>query len=606
MKKIKQYFSLLSSYARSYKQQTEKLDFHAHEISFLVPHAKKNVPRYIGLFFLLLLTSSLSLPGPAITGHIIDKVFISKDLAMLNFLVGLLLAILLLSELVRIVQEYFMLRLSQEFTYSIRINLIERMLRYPLSFFRGFQTGYLVSRLDEVNLLGNFFSVTVLSLAESSIRFAGAIFLISRYNLKLTLIALLVLPLFFEVSRRSVGAIRATSMDTMEKSARMRGKIQETLSGIEVVKTFAKEGRETSKIKTGLRKMIELEIIQNLFSSVSGKILGIITSINLLVILWVGGHEIIAGRLTVGQYVAFVAYIGYLYGPIQMFALTFLQFQRAFMACKRISAFLDKTAEDESPERTIELQGLRGDIRFENVCYHYGDGKDVLRDINFSIWKGEKIAFVGKSGAGKTTLVHLILGLYEPTSGRVEVDGVDVRTIKLASLRNRIGIVSQNIFLFDDSILNNIKYSRPDASMDEVIAAAKASGAHDFVSQFPAGYETNAGEIGKRLSGGEKQRISIARCLLKKPDLIIFDEPTAHLDPVAVKNLISAIQDLFKDKTCIIISHHLNNIGWVNRIFVFEHGHLVQEGTHADLVGKAGEYRELFEANSAVASELIS
>jgi len=597
MRKIKEYFSLFLSYTRAYKQRKAEIDFSARELAFLVPHAKKYIPRYVGLFFLLLLSSGLSLPGPAITGYIVDKVFVRKDASKLDLLVGLLLAILLLSELVRIVQEYAMLRTSQEFTYSIRVHLIERMLRYPLSFFKDFQTGYLVSRLDEVNLLGSFFSITILSVAENLVRFVGAVFLISRYNLKLTLIAMIVLPLFFEVARRYVGAIRATSMSTMEKSAKVKGKIQETLSGIEVVKTFAKEGYETAEIKTGLRKMIELEIIQNLFSSISGKILGIITSINLLVILWVGGHEIIAGRLTVGQYIAFVAYIGFLYGPIQMFAFTFLHFQRAFIACKRISEFLNKTAEDERPGRKHEFRTIRGDIRFEDVYYHYREGRDVLHGISFSVRKGERIAFVGKSGAGKSTLVHLILGLYEPTAGCVEVDGIDVRTVKLESLRNRIGIVSQNIFLFDDSILNNIKYSRPDASMEEVIAAAKASGCHDFISRFPEGYDTNAGEIGKRLSGGEKQRISIARCLLKKPDLIIFDEPTAHLDPVTVKNLIASIQDLFRDKTCIIISHDLNNIHWADRIFVLKEGLLVQEGTHAELVGMEGEYRELFETH---------
>jgi len=497
-----------------------------------------------------------------------------------------------------------MLRLSQEFTFSIRVRLLERILRFPLSFFKNYQTGYLVSRVDEVNLLGSFFSLTVLLLAENIIRFLGALFLISRYNLKLTVIAMFILPLFFEVARRSMGAIRMTSMKAMERNAKVRGKIQETLSGIEVVKTYAKEGKETTEIKTGLRTIIETEILQNLFSSLSGRILGIITGANLLVILWVGGQEIMAGRLMIGQYVAFVAYIGFLYGPIQLFAVTFLQFQRAFMAAKRISTFMNETAEDEGPDRTHKFDSLRGDVRFENVRYQYGDGKDVLRDISFSIRSGEKIAFVGKSGAGKSTLVHLILGLYEPSAGRIEIDGVDILRVKLESLRNRIGIVSQNIFLFDDTILSNIKYSRPEASMEEVVAAAEAAGCHDFISRFPEGYLAGAGEVGKRLSGGEKQRISIARCILKNPDLIIFDEPTAHLDSVTVKNLIASIQDLFREKTCLIISHHLNNINWVDRIFVLEKGGLVQEGTQKELEEKAGEYRDLFETEAAVSGKI--
>jgi ABC-type multidrug transport system fused ATPase/permease subunit len=570
-----------------------------------VPHIKKYIPRYFGLLLLLILSSALSLPGPAIAGYIIDKVFIAKDVAKLSFLVGLLLTILLLSELVRIVEEYYMLRLSQEFTFSIRAHLIDRILRYPISFFAEFKTGYLVSRLDEVNLLGNYFSVTILSLAENLIRFLGAVFLISRYNLKLTIVSLLVLPLFFAVARRSVGAIRHSSLGAMEKNAEMRSKIQETLSGIEVIKTFAKESREANDIKSGLRAMIELEIIQNLFSSLSSKVLGIIAGINLLVILWVGGHEIMAGRLTVGQYFAFVAYIDFLYGPIQMFARTFLQFQRSFMASKRISEFLTKTAEDECPERRHEFKFLMGDIRFENVYHHYVEGKDILTNISFFIKRGEKVAFVGRSGAGKSTIVQLILGLLDPTQGRVLIDGIDSREVRLDSLRDLIGIVSQNIFLFDDSILNNIKYGRPEASIEDVIAAAKASGCHDFISRLSKGYYTKTGEFGKKLSGGEKQRISIARCILKNPDLLIFDEPAAYLDPPAVCALMDSIKDLFEGKTRIIISHNLNNVYWVDNIFVLEQGKIVQKGTHASLIKEIGEYQELFRAGYNSRSGII-
>ena len=457
-----------------------------------------------------------------------------------------------------------------------------------------------------MNLLGSFFSSTIPVLAENTLRFVGAIFLISRYDLKLTLVALPALPLFFEVSRRSVGMIRTTSLGTIETSAKVRGKIQDTLSGIEVVKTFGKEGQETAAIKGDLRSMIEVETLQNLFSSISGRVLAVITGLNLLLILWFGGHEIIAGRLSVGQYMAFVAYLGYLYSPIQLFAITFIQLQRTMMACKRISSFLDRSAEDENPARTHDPMTLRGAICFDKVHYSFGNGKDVLRDVSFDIRGGEKVAFVGKSGAGKSTLVHLALGLYEPTSGRIEIDGFDLKTIKLDSLRKRIGIVSQNVLLFDDSLLNNIKYSRPEASLAEVIAAAKASGCHDFISRFPEGYNTRAGEIGKRLSGGEKQRISVARCLLKMPDVVIFDEPTAHLDPLAAKDVIDSIQELFKDRTCIIISHNLNNIHWADRVYVLEDGCLVQEGRHEDLVRIAGCYRELTDASMAVSARLVS
>ncbi|TFG92597.1 MAG: ABC transporter ATP-binding protein [Syntrophobacterales bacterium] len=246
------FFKKLIAYARPQAQDQVPIRFRICDISFLKPHIKKFRSRYAILSIFVLLSSVLSLPGPAITGYIIDKVLVAKDATKLNSFVGLLLAILLLSEFIRTFEEYLLLRLSQEFTYSIRIQLITRILRFPLSFFKDINTGYLVSRLDEVNLLGNFFSVAILSFIENVIRFMGAIFLIARYNLKLTLIALLALPLVFEVARRSMGAIRASSLSVMERSAKIRGKIQETLSGIELVKSYAGESRETNEINTGL------------------------------------------------------------------------------------------------------------------------------------------------------------------------------------------------------------------------------------------------------------------------------------------------------------------------------------------------------------------
>jgi ABC-type bacteriocin/lantibiotic exporter with double-glycine peptidase domain len=599
MKVIKEYITSV----RLHKKRTTSFVFRIKDLAFLLPHAKNKLWSYVRLCFIFILGSCLSLPSPAITGYIIDSVFVNKNIARLNLLVGLLFIILIISELVRTAQDYSLLRLSQEFTFSVRMQLIRRILAYPLSFFRDYRTGYLVSRLDEVSLLGNFFSATVIMLGDNLIRFIGAVILISRYNTKLTIISLFILPFFFEISRRSVGVIRASSVGAMESSAIVRGKIQETLAGIETVKTYAKEGQETSEIRSGLRKMLEIDVFQNLFSSIAGKVLGLFTGINLLLILWVGGHEIIKGRLTVGQYFAFVTYIGFLYGPIQTVVIAFLQFQRTFMACNRISEFLKNTAGSDNCKRTYEYSTIAGNINFEDVYYQYENGNDVLKGISFNIHKGEKVAFVGKSGAGKSTLVYLILGLYEPTAGRVKIDDIDIQKVNVESLRKRVGIVTQNIFLFHDSILNNIKYSRPNASIGEVIEAAERSGCHEFIARLKNGYDTDVGEIGKRLSGGEKQLISIARCLLLNPDIIIFDEPTTHLDRGTTKKLIVSIQKLFKDKTCIIISHNLENISWTNRIFVLDNGRLLQEGTHEELIKNDGVYKSLYGANNANSSE---
>ena len=565
------------------------------ELASFLPSMRKLLPRFIGLLFLVLLVSIVSLPAPAITGKIIDKVFIAGDANKLNFYVGILLGILMLSELAHVIQEYLIVRLSQESAFIIQSRLVERILSFPLSYFRRFKTGYLVSRLDEANLLASFISGTVPFLGESTIRFIGALFLISRYNLILTLTALCFLPLFFEIARRTKKIVRSTSLESMEKGANLRGKIQETLSGIELVKTSAKEESETADIKTDLRKLVELQVFQSLFNSASGRVLSLITGVNLLAILWVGGHEIMAGRLSIGQYVAFTAYIAFLYGPIQLFTTAFLQLQRALVSAKRISELEEATSESEIAGGKAILKHISGKIGFENVCFSYNAGSEVIHSVTFSILPGERVALVGKSGAGKTTLMHLILGLCFPASGCIKIDDTDLRDINLISLRKRIGIVSQNIFLFGDSILNNIRYSRPKASHDEIVEAAKIAGCHSFITRLKEGYETNAGEIGSRLSGGEKQRISIARCLLKDPDLIIFDEPTSNIDPILAKSIMSSINDILKLRTCIMIGHDMLSLSLADRIISIEDGYIVYDGLPTGVLTKEGAYNGLAE-----------
>jgi len=380
----------------------------------------------------------------------------------------------------------------------------------------------------------------------------------------------------------------------MEKGAKVREKIQETFSAIEVVKSFSGEKKETSKIKQRFRKLIETEIILSLFSSISNRMLEIISGLNLIIILWVSGYEIISGRLTIGQYVAFVGYLGYLYGPIQFYAMTFIGFQKTLIACKRISELLSHSTEDDNPNRAYRLNDFQGVIKFNDVSYNYGNGKMVLENISFTINPGDKVAFVGTSGVGKTTLINLILGFYLPSKGRITIDDVDLSTIKLEPLRKRIGIVSQNLFLFNDTVLNNIKYSKPEASLEQIISISKKSDAHNFISELEKGYFTNIGELGKKLSEGQKQRISIARAILRDPEIIIFDEPTTHLDSISIEKLVDSFRKLFVYKTCIFISHRLPQVSWVDKIYVLEKKKIVQKGSHEQLICEEGIYKKMY------------
>lgn len=542
--------------------------FHFSLLKLLFPYIRIHQARIITGFICIIALSLLALPSPLLMRYLIDDVFLKNSTRTFYIILLALILIQLTKTAVSLLNDYVFVSLKQKLITSIKEDLFGKILRLPLSFFDARQTGYVMSRIREASGLDIFFSDTLIRPLIGLFEFIFTVAILFHLSSKLTLIFLSILPLFFFVSKVYSRNFRTISRDVMEKEAQLSKTTQESLSGVEVIKMFTAEERETTKIHAYLESLRRINIRNSIIMSLSSESLSLVSAIGGFVVLWYSGTHIIRGSFTLGTYVAFAAYIAKLYGPTINTATAGLLLQPAIAALNRISEFFNLTGEDDDKKRKIDILNIRESIEFKDVSFAY-DRKDVIRNVSFTINKGDKILLVGPNGAGKTTIIKLITGLYHPMSGQILIDGMDINTITLFSLRNRISVVSQNVFLFNDSVLNNVLYSYPVASKERVGEALALSGVVDF----HLGQE-KIGELGKKLSGGEKQKISIARAILKDSDVIILDEATSHLDADSVKRIGALLKNKFKRKMCIVVSHH----GWdqvpINKILSMNNGEL--------------------------------
>lgn len=546
---------------------TEKFRF--EHVKWMYPYIKGQWRvGAIGLFSMILL-SLLSLPAPYLTKIVIDQAIAGKDLRLLNVIILVLFGIQILVFGASWLTNYAFNRFSLEIMTRIKRDLFHRILRFPMSFFDQFQTGYLMSRVGEVEGLNLFFSSTLINVVISIARFIFCLGLLIHLNAKLTLIALLFIPLLFWITKWFSKDLRQLSWQFYEKSAILSRGMQDSLSGIEVVKTFGAETRETEKFQLHLNGLKDLNIRRTILMSFYSESLSLIGAGAGFIILWWSGGHIISGRFTLGSYLAFSAYFAQLFGPTQMLANLNLTFQPAKVALHRIRELLKVVAEDE-PGRTGKISFLKGKIEVREIYFEYEAGKPVFSNASLEISAGEKILIAGPNGSGKSTLIKLIMGFYRPQKGEILFDGKSLLDISSVSLRERISIVSQNTFLFSDTIHNNVLYSAPEATEKDLEEAMRLSGAMEFVHKMPKGMDSEIGERGVRLSGGERQKISIARAILRKSDVIIFDEATTHLDDSSILLMRDLMKNHFADNTCIVISHRSLEIPVIDRIFWIE------------------------------------
>lgn len=525
------------------------------------------------------------------------------DLNSSNILwkVGLALVALTLLKGVSIYfSNYLMHLVGQSVIMKLRNALYRHIMEQSPGFFASNPTGRLISRVTgDVEKLQEAVSSTLAEFVRESVLLFFLLGYVFYIHWKLALLALLILPPALYSSVNLGRRIRRASSRSQERAADIAHALQETISGHHIVKAFGREPREIERFERATRQLLSANLKSARILALSSPLMELMGVICFVPLLAYAHHTIRQQEaLTIGAFSAFLFGLFRMYDPIRKLSRIHVQFQQAFAASSRVFELLDARVEISDRPGARTLGRVRGDIEFRDVCFDYKEASGrvrALRNINLKARAGQVIALVGSSGSGKTTLVNLIPRFYEITSGAILIDGIDIRDVTLSSLRRQIGFVTQETFLFNDSVRNNIAYSCPAASEDEIVQAAKAALAHDFITKLPQGYDTVIGERGQRLSGGERQRISIARALLKNAPILILDEATSALDAESERLVQQALSNLMKGRTTFVIAHRLSTVRMADLIVVLENGEIKEIGGHSELLGGNGIYSRLYQ-----------
>jgi ATP-binding cassette, subfamily B, bacterial len=611
------------------------------------------------MLLLILLTTGLGLLTPLIFRDLIDHALPDGDMSRLNTLAVLLVLIPVASGALRVVQRKINARIGEGVIYDLRISLYEHLQRMSLRFFTNTKTGELMSRLNN-DVVGaqTAISNTIVEIVTNIVTVVATLAVMLAMEWRLTILGILVLPLFILLARRLGGRLRDIAREQMDHNARMNAMMNETLniSGALLVKLFGRRVNEVERFRTRAALVRDNGVERAVVGSQFFVLIGLVGAVGTALVYWLGGHLVIQGVFTIGTIVAFGSYLTQLYGPLQALTNAPVSFAQSMVSFERVFEVIDLPLEIEEKPDAVTLEQVRGELVFEDVTFDYRlDDRLLLREVtrhgrmdnvsavlsgddarrgsqklrgagpgangeaavysqarekaldhvSFRIEPGQLAALVGPSGAGKTTLTYLIPRLYDPTEGRILIDAHDLRDLKLDSLAQHIGMVTQETYLFHDTIRTNLLYAKLDATDAELEAACRAANIHDFVMGLPEGYDTIVGERGYRLSGGEKQRIAIARVILKDPRILVLDEATSHLDSQSEALIQQALRTVQQGRTSIVIAHRLSTILAADLILVIDRGQVVERGTHDELLALEGLYAQLYETQFSREHETV-
>lgn len=582
--------------------------------------------------------SLLSLVPPLLIRDLIDRAIPERNIELLNLLALGMVGVPLINGLLGVAQRYASARIGEGIIYELRRDLYAHLQRLSLRFFTNTHAGELMSRLNN-DVVGAQRAVTgtLVTLISNAVSLVATLAIMLSLEWRLTLMAIVVLPLFVLPARRVGRLLRSITRQSMDLNARMNSVMNETLniSGALLVKIFGRYHDEVARFDGRAADVRDIGVRQAVIGRWFMLGLSLVSAIGTALIFWLGGHLVLRGAFTIGTIVAFTAYISQLYGPLMALTNVRVEFATSMVSFERVFEVLDLRKEIREPATAIKIDSVRGRVRFEDVSFSYaeelamptgleevrrftwrpstshlpalsdkpdGDGHGeetvatrwALENVSFEIEPGQVAALVGPSGAGKTTITYMLPRLYDPSNGRVLLDEIDLRQLSIDGLASHIGMVTQETYLFHDTLRSNLLYANPDATQTMIEEACQAANIHGFIRGLQDGYETIVGERGYRLSGGEKQRVAIARVILKDPRVLVLDEATSHLDSQSEALIQSAMQHVMQGRTSLVIAHRLSTVIGADKILVMDRGHLVEDGSHTELIHAGGLYADLY------------